>query len=302
MAGKFAKAPRALSEACEERCGAPRFYASSRAQATVTRARRPIRGASALTVQGLHVKVGAIATVLADLAKLKGMHTLYERAGVRVAHRERCVVLSAEGPHACVSHAPFGGAFSAARTIAIHETRNDELTLDVDPIALLATRMAAVDPRGVGMWTSRRVGSAVVIASQASSEPDVHAVALVTAGLSNAVRVGDTPGPLAGWGTINLACRVSVPLAPAALIEALALAVEARTTAVIEARVPSRRSERIATGTGTDCAAVMAPEGAAGREPLLYAGKHTAIGHVIGDAVLRATEAAIAQWKIEVLK
>lgn len=230
-----------------------------------------------------------------------GMHTLYERAGVRVTLRERCVVMSAEGPHACVSHAPFGGAFTAARTIAIHETRNDELTLDVDPIALLATRMAEIDRRGVGMWTSRRVASAVVHATEASSE-DVHAVALVTAGLSNAVRVGDTPGPLAGWGTINVACRVSAPLAPTALIEALAVAVEARTAAVIEARVGSRRSAGIATGTGTDCVAVMAPEAASGRETAPYAGKHTAIGHVIGDAVFRATEAAIAQWKIEVLK
>jgi adenosylcobinamide amidohydrolase len=228
--------------------------------------------------------------------------TLYECAEARVELRDRCVVMSAEGPHACVSHAPFGGGLRAARIVAIHETRNDELTLDVDPIALLATRMAAVDPRGIGMWTSRRVASAVVIAAQAADEPDVHAVALVTAGLSNAVRVGDTPGPLAGWGTINLACRLSVPLTPVALIEALAVAVEARTAAVIEARVRSRRSEGIATGTGTDCAAVMAPEAVSGREAAHYAGKHTAIGHVIGDAVFRATEAAIAQWKIEVLK
>jgi adenosylcobinamide amidohydrolase len=230
-----------------------------------------------------------------------GMHTLYEHAGVRVSLRERCVVMSAEGPHACVSHAPFGGAFTAARTIAIHETRNDELTVDLDPVALLATRMAEVDRRGIGMWTSRRVASAVVIATHASSE-DVHAVALVTAGLSNAVRIGDTPGPLAGWGTINVACRVSVPLSPIALIEALAVAVEARTVAVIEARVRSRRSDGIATGTGTDCAAVMASEGASGREPAPYAGKHTAIGHVVGDAVFRATQAAIAEWKIEMQK
>jgi adenosylcobinamide amidohydrolase len=71
---------------------------------------------------------------------------------------------------------------------------------------------------------------------------------------------------------------------------------------VIEAGVRSRRSDHIATGTGTDCAAVMAPEAAGGLEAAVYAGKHTAIGHVIGDAVFRATQAAIAQWKIEVQK
>lgn len=232
---------------------------------------------------------------------MMGMHTLYESAGIHVSLRERAVVMAVEGPHACLSHAPFGGAFSAARTIAIHETRNDELTLDVDPIALLATRMAAIDPRGVGMWTSRRVASAVVHAVAAANEPELQAVALVTAGLSNAVRVGDTPGPLAGWGTINIACRVSAPLTPAALVEALAIVVEARSTAVIDARVRSRRSDGVATGTGTDCVAVLAAESAGARDAALYAGKHTAIGHVIGEAVFRATEAAIAQWKVEVL-
>jgi adenosylcobinamide amidohydrolase len=236
------------------------------------------------------------------------MQTLYEGAEVRVELRERCVVMSAEGPHGCASHAPFGGALCAARTVAIHETRNDELTLEVDPIELLAKRMSAVDPRGVGMWTSRRVGSAIVIASQAPGEPATRAVALVTAGLSNAVRVGDTPGPLAGWGTINIACHVSVPLTATALVEALAVVVEARTTAVIQANVRSRRSAGVATGTGTDCVAVLAPESlraaATGQalEAALYAGKHTAIGHVIGDAVFRATAVAIEQWKREVQK
>lgn len=230
------------------------------------------------------------------------MHTLYDHAGVRVELHERCVQLRAEGPHASVSHAPFGGALRAARTIAIHETRNDELTLEVDAIALLASRMAAIDPGGVGMWTSRRVASAIVVAAASDGsahEASVRAVALVTAGLSNAVRVGDTPGPLSGWGTINIACHVSAALSPTALIEALGVAVEARTTAVLEARVRSRRSDSIASGTGTDCVAIMAPEGSARLS--VYAGKHTAIGHVVGDAVLRACASAIAQWKVEVL-
>jgi adenosylcobinamide amidohydrolase len=77
----------------------------------------------------------------------------------------------------------------------------------------------------------------------------------------------------------------------------LAVAVEARTSAVIDARVRSRRSAGHATGTGTDCIAILAPRHAHARA--LYAGKHTAIGHVIGEAVLRATETAIANWQAE---
>lgn len=200
----------------------------------------------------------------------------------------------AEGPHVCLSHAPYRGALRAARTIAIHETRNDELTIEVDPIALLTTRMAATDPRGVGMLTSRRVAAAVVRTATAEAG---SAVALVTAGLSNAVRVGDTPGPLAGWGTINIACYIDVPLSTPALIEALTIVAEARTTAVVEARVCSRRSEGYATGTGTDCIAIMTPRHT--QPSAFYAGKHTVVGHLVGEAVLRATEAAIASWKTE---
>ncbi|HTU63510.1 MAG TPA: adenosylcobinamide amidohydrolase [Polyangiales bacterium] len=200
----------------------------------------------------------------------------------------------AEGPHVCLSHAPYRGALRAARSVIIHETRNDELSLDVDPLAPLATRMAASDPRGVSMLTSRRVAAAVVNVAQFD---DVRAVALVTAGLSNALRVGDTPGPLAGWGTINIACQIDVPLSTSALIEALAIAVEARTSAVIDARVRSRRGAGHATGTGTDCTAILAPRHT--KQRAHYAGKHTVVGHVIGEAVVRATETAIANWQAE---
>lgn len=200
----------------------------------------------------------------------------------------------AEGPHVCLSHAPYRGALRAARSVVIHETRNEELTLEVDPLALLASRMAAVDPRGVGMLTSRHVSAAVV---HAATHEDLRAVALVTAGLSNAVRVGDTPGPLRGWGTINIACHIDAPLTTTALVEALAIVAEARTTAVVEARVRSRRSDSIATGTGTDCIAILAPRHTSARAS--YAGKHTALGHVIGEATLRATETAITNWQRE---
>jgi adenosylcobinamide amidohydrolase len=220
--------------------------------------------------------------------------TLYQSPELCVVLRARSVAMIAEGPHVCLSHAPYRGALRAARSVIIHETRNDELGLDVDPIALLAARMAAIDPRGVGMLTSRRVAAAVVHETKSA---ELGAVALVTAGLSNAVRVGDAPGPLEGWGTINIACHVDTPLSTPALIEALAIAVEARTSAVLDARVRSRRSASDATGTGTDCIAILAPR--RGPTRALYAGKHTAIGHVIGAAVQRATATAIASWQAE---
>jgi len=75
-----------------------------------------------------------------------------------------------------------------------------------------------------------------------------------------------------------------------ASLEALALAAEARALAVREAEIPSRVSGMPATGTGTDCIAIAAPDHPEG---LRYVGKHTVMGHLIGAACLEATTLAI---------
>ena len=52
-------------------------------------------------------------------------------------------------------------------------------------------------------------------------------------------------------------------------------------------------SQLAATGTGTDCVVVAAP--AAGM-PLSYVGKHTEMGHVIGQSVYNATVKGILKF------
>jgi adenosylcobinamide amidohydrolase len=116
---------------------------------------------------------------------------------------------------------------------------------------------------------------------------------VATVGLGNVLRVGAAPTPET-VGTINLVCQVSAPLSPLALIEALAIAVEARTAAVLDARIPTPPVGESATGTGTDCAVIAAPPGT---PALPYAGKHTAVGSVIGAAVYAAVEKGIARWQ-----
>ena len=94
-------------------------------------------------------------------------------------------------------------------------------------------------------------------------------------------------------GTINLLVRLSTPLSPAAMVEAISIAAEARTAAVTAAGWPSRRSGNIATGTGTDCIAIAAPvEGSA--QP--WCGKHTAEGSAIGQATLAVIDTGVQTW------
>lgn len=122
-----------------------------------------------------------------------------------------------------------------------------------------------------------------------------------SAGCSNALRVGDrasVDAPVAG--TINLIVAISRSLTDSALAEALQIAVEARVAAVIDARIASVRSGAPATGTGTDCVTIAAPDGAARSRvgAIVYCGKHTLPGEMIGRAVLRACAAALARSSV----
>ena len=74
-------------------------------------------------------------------------------------------------------------------------------------------------------------------------------------------------------------------------IEASSLVAEARTLALLEAAVVSRRSGRPSTGTGTDCIVVASP---LGRRKTPFAGKHTEVGHVVGAAVSDAVRRVVA--------
>src|SRR5262249_36698794 len=109
----------------------------------------------------------------------------------------------------------------------------------------------------------------------------------------NALAAGDHPGPVHRVGTVNLLVQLSRPLSDNALVECIALAAEARTAALLQLHVPSRRSFRSATGTGTDCIVVAAPEGPGGER---YPGKHTALGAALGRAVRDATARGGRRW------
>lgn len=192
-----------------------------------------------------------------------------------------------------LSFALYRGGFQTTRAVMIHEIRNEDLDLEVDAAGLLAARMRAIDPSAVGMLTSRRV-DALEVATAAYEA--TAACAVVTLGMSNAVRVGDTPGPLTSLGTINIICRVDQALSDVGLLEAMTLVAEARTAAVLDARMPSRRSGEPATGTGTDCITVLCPQRP---DAPSYAGKHTAVGHVIGRSAYTAVSTALARWRVE---
>lgn len=186
-----------------------------------------------------------------------------------------------------LSWAPHGAGYVTARQILWREVRNADLTPDFDAEAWLSAQMPA---GAVGMLTSRDVGTW----GQARAEVEgARAWCVVTAGLSNAEAVGRRlPYHTADYGTINLGIALEAGLTKAAQLEAMAIAVQARTAAVMEAGLELATGR--ATGTGTDCIAVACDAGGTA-----FAGLHTALGEAIGTAVHDAVLAGALAWVAE---
>jgi len=211
-----------------------------------------------------------------------------------VSRRERWLIAEFTDPQVVLSWAIVGGGLRRVRTVAWYQVEERELRPPVDPRRFLRQRLEESGmAEAVGLLTSRSLDSYVDVERSYGSW---SARCIATVGLGNALRVGDPPGPTGRIGTVNLLCSISGALSANALIEMLSLASEARTAAILEARVPSGVSGLAATGTGTDCIVVSA---AADGVALEYAGKHTVVGHLIGAAVTEAMRRGVEVWKAE---
>jgi adenosylcobinamide amidohydrolase len=129
------------------------------------------------------------------------------------------------------------------------------------------------------------------------SSSSAEITCFATVGCANALCVGDPavgttaeakPSPL---HTINIIVMAQPGLSNAAMVEAIQIATEARVRALYEAGIQSSVSTRTATGTGTDCIAIVSLDG----KRLPYCGKHTQVGELIGLAVHKALTKGLAQ-------
>lgn len=213
---------------------------------------------------------------------------------MRVIRQAPWLIVGFLKPHQALSWAIVGGGFTRTTAVSWLEVCNQDLPPDIDPRQFLSDRMAA---RGlentVGLLTSRKLDAYVDVEK---SYDGISARCIATVGLSNSLRAGDPPSLARKAGTVNILCRVSLALSQAALLESLAIAVEARTAAILASEIPSFVTGLPATGTGTDCVVMISPEGEPA-EP--YAGKHTAIGHAVGAAVFEAVAQGAGKWKEE---
>ncbi len=210
---------------------------------------------------------------------------------------ERWLIVSFQRPHTCLSWAIQGGGRAQTNTVAWYQVKSSDLKPPVDPEEFLKVKLSEKSiSHAVGMLTSADLKA---FADAEEKYEHLSGRSIVTVGMKNALRVGNFPGNSAlSIGTINLLCAVSVPLSDQAHLEALSIAVEARTLAVIESNIRSIQTDLPATGTGTDCMVVAAPRAeSSDTEVASYAGKHTPLGYVIGKTVFEAVSVGLNRWK-----
>ncbi|HXG20992.1 MAG TPA: adenosylcobinamide amidohydrolase [Methylomirabilota bacterium] len=203
-----------------------------------------------------------------------------------VSVRDRTLIVSLPEEYRVLSWAPLQGGFSIARSFLNHQVRTDEYpSEEPGPFLLaLARRLGVAEPT-VGLMTGvvmERLVRRVIRRDALLLE------CFATVGVSNALAVGDAATYEEKPGTINIITLVNQPLTDAALIEAVGIVTEAKTRALLEAKIRSTVSDSPATGTGTDCVAVGSP---GGTPAFRYCGKHTVLGELLG----RVTYGAIVE-------
>lgn len=211
---------------------------------------------------------------------------------------EKWLVWPLHTEHRVVSWAVIGGGLRETRMLAWHQVKNSDLPLGVDPAALVQERRhQCIDPHATIFLTSARLDKFTHSDTPLHNDATTSIRVIATVGLSNACHVNSCQSvTLAPLGTINIGVVTNRQLTDMALFEALSIATEARTAAVIAGTQKYRTQLNNATGTGTDCIAIASrvlPK----NEPFhAYCGKHTAFGQALGRCVYSTVLQGVEDW------
>jgi iron complex transport system ATP-binding protein len=201
-----------------------------------------------------------------------------EFEGVTFSLDEDALIVRSDEPLTMLSSAVVGGGLTRARFIINRHVSKDYDQLDPAADLRSFARQRGIDEAFVGLMTAVYMHNAQFHKLQAGA---VEVGLALTAGYSNKVSAGITPPADLRPGTINLILFVQAQLSPAAMVNAIMTATEAK-TATLQAWPLYTADGNIATGTSTD-AVVVACTGRGPRLP--YAGPATPVGAAIARLV-----------------
>jgi len=213
-----------------------------------------------------------------------------EFPGLSLTLNPEAIVLQSQQALRTLSSAVVGGGLTDTRYILNrHVHKNYDHADPVADLKAFAANLGIEEPF-VGLMTAVYLDRAQTLTL---SESGVTVAAVVTAGLSNPTSAGlSPPVVLRGPGTINIILVVEAPLSPAAMVNAVISATEAKTDVLLQHRVLTPEND-LATGTSTDSVVVACTQQS---NQLSYAGPATTIGWLIGRCVRRGLEAALKEW------
>lgn len=242
------------------------------------------------------------------------MILLHEDGNVRIRRDGRFLVASLRRPHRVLSTSMEGGGLREDCTHVVNhqscEPSGDDAAMrrwkELGPIGSHREdcREAGTDPDRTALCGTAANMRCAALSRRAFEEVEVTVVA--TAGVEgNATRAGDparwheTQGgsrlvePVELSGTIVVLGFLSVPCTAGCLVKASSMLVEAKTAALWDLRVPSRQSNRLATGTGTDQFALCSPLAGEGEWERRFSGSHNKLGQILSEAVHEAVSRAL---------
>jgi len=204
-------------------------------------------------------------------------------------------ILSFPTPSRTLSWAVVNGGFCYADHVINHHVRGSNTRFCAQPSLWLERAALGMGLQGkvVAMATAVEMKQLVRV-SMSSGGAEV--TCFVTVGCANALSVGDPSSVAleerapASLHTINMILTVEPGLTDKAMVEAIQIATEGRVRALYEAGIQSSVSSLTATGTGTDCIAIVSLDS----RDAPYCGKHTQLGELIGLSAYTAVERGIA--------
>jgi adenosylcobinamide hydrolase len=205
-----------------------------------------------------------------------------------VRHQPDALILSFSSPARTLSWAILNGGFCHARHIINHHVNGNDALFCAQPGPWLERAASRLRLQGkiVGMATAVEMRHMVQVSMTSGG---ARVTCFTTVGCGNALSVGDRASatieePAPSLHTINMILTVQPGLSDAAMVEAVQIATEGRVRALYENGIKSCRSDLPATGTGTDCVAIVSLGDGVER----YCGKHTKLGELIGGAAYKA--------------
>jgi adenosylcobinamide amidohydrolase len=211
--------------------------------------------------------------------------------GVTYERRQGSVVLRMDTPWQALSSAVLGGGRRHAHSLLHLEVPKTYRGERPERDLRAAARDLGLAGPTIGLMTAVDLARTQLLAGSAAG---VSLRALITVGLGNLARPGESGGE--GPGTINIIVVCGRKVAENAAVELAMLIAEAKAAALLQARV--RTSDGgLASGTSTDAIAILWHR--SGHAEFRHAGSATELGTAAGQIVTHAVVGALRANRME---